>query len=129
MHRRHSMYLFSLVVWTSLGVGASPAMAGIYEGFRAYQEGNYSLALKEFRPQAERGEATAQAYVGLLYFRGLEVPQNYKEARHWFLRAAKQGNVSSQFNLGLMYQHGLGVPRDQFFLRAARRWYISPRLN
>jgi uncharacterized protein len=90
------------------------------KGVAAYHSGDYATALREWRPLAEQGDASAQTNLGLMYDRGLGVPQDYAEAMKWYRLAAEQGEVSAQFNLGLMYDRGLGVPQDY---AEAMKWY------
>src|SRR5262249_25982109 len=47
----------------------------------------------ELRASAEGGDAAAQNKLGLLYYEGTGVPQNYLQANHWFEEAAKQGHT------------------------------------
>jgi TPR repeat protein len=86
--------------------------AGFKEGAEAYQRGDYTTALKEFRSLAEQGDAGAQYVVGMMYFKGNGAPQDYKEAVRWFRLAAEQGNSLAQVNLGNLYLLGKGVPQD-----------------
>jgi hypothetical protein len=72
------------------------------------------------RRDAERGDASAQNSLGLMYDNGHGVPQNYTEAVKWYRMAAEQGNADAQNNLGTMYQHGQGVPQDH---TEAVKWY------
>jgi len=81
-------------------------------GLAAYQRGDYSTAVKEWRPVAEDGDAPTQFNLGLLYVDGHGVPQDYAEAARWFRRAAEQGYTQAQHNLGAMYGSGQGVRRD-----------------
>ena len=70
---------------------------------------------------AEQGEeAEAQYSLGLMYFQGKDVAQDYAKAREWFEKAAQQGHVKAQYNLGLMYDHGKGGAQDY---AKAREWY------
>ncbi len=52
---------------------AGPAWAGFAEGLAAYERGDYATALREFRPLAEQGDATAQSVLGNIYGEGLGV--------------------------------------------------------
>ncbi len=78
-------------------------------GLRAAQEGDFETALKEWTPLAERGNASAQYNLGLMYEDGTVVPQDYIEALKWFRLAADQGEACAQRNLGLMHDNGCGV--------------------
>ena len=56
------------------------------------------------------GRRRAQYALGLLYFNGDGVPQDYVEARKWWLKAA-QGHASALYNVGSFYHSGKGVRR------------------
>lgn len=100
--------------------GASGYCADYRKGADAYNEGNYEVALEEWRPLAERGDARAQFSVGIMHAHGRGVPQSYEEAARWYRLAGEQGNTKAQIELGFMYEFGRGVSRDD---REAARWY------
>ncbi|GFO75996.1 uncharacterized protein BPLS_P3534 [Bathymodiolus platifrons methanotrophic gill symbiont] len=70
------------------------------------------LIPKWFRKAAEQGHASAQYYLGVNYFRGDGVVQDYKEAFRWYRKSAEQGFSMAQYGLGLMYASGKGVVQD-----------------
>jgi TPR repeat protein len=82
------------------------------KGWAAYKRGDYAAALKEWRPLAENGDASAQINLGVIYGTGYGVPQNNGEAVKWYRKAAEQGNANAQYSLGLMHFRGNGVPQD-----------------
>jgi len=84
--------------------------------------------------QATAGNIEAQFKLGLMYFSGLNVLQDYREASRWFLLAAKRGHPKAQFNLGVMYSNGLGVNLDYaeaatMFRKAAEKGYDKAQWN
>lgn len=91
---------------------AGVARADFAAGVDAYQKGDYVTAAKEWRPLAEGGSAAAQYNLGLLYYDGHGVPQDYSEAVMWFKRSADQDYTEAQHDLGAMYGAGKGVKRD-----------------
>ena len=102
----------SAVMVAALAV-AGPVMAGpLEDAAAANARGDYATVLRLLRPQAERGDALAQASLGFMYANGQGVPQDYGQAVKWFRLAAEQGNALAQFNLGIMYNEGQGVPQD-----------------
>ncbi len=101
----------ALCVGFTLGLTA-PAWAGLDEGEAAAKRGDYATALREFRPLAEQGNAHAQTNLGVMYRKGLGVPQDYARAMGWYRKAAEQGYATAQFFLGFMYDAGRGVPQD-----------------
>jgi hypothetical protein len=70
--------------------------------------------------QAEAGNASAQVLLGLDYYSGEQVPQDYGLALKWFQKAAQQGDPMGQCRVGRMYEWGLGVSKDP---SEALRWY------
>lgn len=109
------------VVMVILAWFAAPAMADDDTGIAAYKRGDYATALKEWRPLAEQGDASAQVKLGILYIKGGQgVPQDYAEAQRWFRRGAEQGHAFAQFSLGMMSEDGKGMPQDN---AEAVRWY------
>lgn len=91
---------------------AAPVRAGVVQGMVAYYLGDYTTALREFRPLADHGNAQAQYYLGAMYHFGQGVAQDYAEALRWYRLAVAQGNADAQSNLGLMYTHGTGVAQN-----------------
>ena len=54
---------------------------------------------------AEQGDVNAQNNLGVMYFQGQGVPQDYKEAAKWLRLAAVKGNKTAQKNLdAAMYE-------------------------
>jgi len=104
------MKLLSL---SALALLPLPVLAADFaKGLSAYDKGDYATALSEWKPLAEEGDAPSEFNLGLLYYDGHGVPQDYSEAARWFERAAEQGYTKAQHNLGAMYGVGKGVRRD-----------------
>lgn len=105
-----------VIVAVVLAMGASPVWAGAAadnnKGFRYYNAGNMSEAMKWYRKAADQGLAVAQINLGRMYYQGEGVPQDYREAVKWFRKAAGWGHSQAQFLLGHMYYFGKGVPQD-----------------
>jgi TPR repeat protein len=81
-------------------------------------------ALETLTSQAQQGDAHAQFDLGVLYYRGQGVPQDYGQAAQWYRKAAQQGDAYAQSDLGAFYANGYGVPQDygqaaQWFRKAA----------
>ena len=116
---RHKIASISLL----LALCGSPQAfsADLLKGHKAWQKGEFSAALQEFKPLAEQGDAYAQYNLGFMYSNGQGVPQNHTEAVKWYRQAAEQGYVGAQVNLGVMYKdNGYGVPQNQ---TEAAKWY------
>ncbi len=54
---------------------------------------DYAAALREWRPLAEAGNASAQNNLGFMYLNGRGVPRDYVQAHIWFNLAAGQGGI------------------------------------
>ena len=115
--------MFSLMFlrWSKLAVAVMAAMfmletgahaQSFRQGVSAFNRQDYTQASRVFIPLAERGNPSAQAYLGFMFETGRGVPQNYTEAAMWYRRAAEQGDSLAQYSLGLLYDRGQGVPRD-----------------
>jgi hypothetical protein len=102
-----------------LSTGNVVQAQSLRQGISAFNRQDYGRASQVFIPLAERGGASAQAYLGFMFETGRGVPQNYTEAAMWYRRAAEQGDSLAQYSLGLLYDHGQGVPRD---IVEANKW-------
>ncbi len=109
-----------LTVAVLLGSAGEVWSADYQKGKTAYNRGDYSTALLEFRPLAEQGHVDAQFHLGIMYEYGESVPKDYRTAVKWFRLAAEQGHAFAQSNLGVMYEIGQGVPQDD---KTAVKWY------
>ena len=119
--RSHSMSLqIPLALVLSIVCFAVPAWADFKAGMEAYNRGDFAKALREWRPLAEQGDASAQFYLGLSYENGDGVPRDYAIARQWYEKSAAQGDAKAQLYLGLQSAFGQGGPVD---LVQAHMWY------
>lgn len=93
---------------------ASPLAAAdrLRDGAAAYAAHNYAAATRIFLDLAALGDPEAQTYLGLMYYKGLGVPQNYMVAAAWYRCAGGQGFPTAAYFLGLLYDKGQGVPQD-----------------
>ena len=69
-------------------------------------------SLEEIQAKAIRGDAEAQFSLGVIYYRGMGVPQNFSLSTRWFRESADQGYAISQSFLSMNYFLGRGVKRD-----------------
>ena len=92
---------------------ATPVAAQDFDtGLEAYQRGDYTAALSEFRPLADQGLATAQNNLGIMYHTGQGVVQDNAEGLRWFRMAAEQGHALALNNVGAMYENSQGVAQN-----------------
>ena len=84
------------------------------------EEENTAAEPLTLEQRAVAGDAVAQYNLGVMYYEGQGVEQNFKDAAKWFRKAAEQENAIAQINLGLMYLRGKGVPED---LKEAAKWF------
>ena len=70
--------------------------------------------------KAESGDPNAQYNLGVRYYNGDGLVQNYSEAVHWFRMSVSQKNVAAQNNLGICYYNGNGVEKN---LERAAYWF------
>ncbi len=67
----------------------------------------------QLRREAARGVPEAQFKLGVAYYDGMEIAQDYQAAAMWFQKAAEQGHELAQFALGEMLLRGEGIPTDE----------------
>lgn len=83
------------------------------QGTDAFYKGDYRTSLRAFKPLAEQGNASAQNYLGAMYYNGTVVtPRDYALSAFWFRKAADQGHANAQYNLATMYNEGRGVKKN-----------------
>ncbi|MBI2799653.1 MAG: sel1 repeat family protein [Gammaproteobacteria bacterium] len=113
---RRSLILLLLV--SLLGCARPP------DARSAYRAGRFAEAYAKLNAAAIQGDVTAQNAVGVLYYTGVGVARDYRQAVYWFERAALAGDGSAQRHLGSMFRQGLGTNKDDF---RAFGWYAAAR--
>jgi TPR repeat protein len=78
------------------------------------------------REMAQNGNAAAQYELGMCYFAGNGVLQDYQKAAYWFRQAAQQGDMHAQYAIGACYLEGKGVEAD---INNAIYWYEQSAIN
>jgi TPR repeat protein len=91
-----------------------------------YQAGRVALARRDhtravelFRASIAKGSVAALSGLGGLYYQGLGVEANYKEARTLFEKGATLGNINAMYDLGVFYESGRDGPKN---FERARMW-------
>jgi hypothetical protein len=83
---------------------------------------------------AERGDASSQNTLGVMYARGVGVTVNYVRAEYWFQKAADQRFAAALYHLGVLYKVGPdGIHQDlskanDFFTASALAGF-KPTMN
>ena len=114
---------------------AGTALAGpLEDAMAAYEGGDYATVLQLIYPLAIKGDATAQYNLGVMYYEGKGVRQDYAAASQWYRLAADQGYALAQSNLGVLYVKGQGVPQDyaemiKWYYRAADQGVAVAQYN
>jgi len=83
---------------------------------------NIEKGIRSLERSADQGFATAQATLGMIYFTGIGVPRDPKEAVKWCSQASRQKLPLGMFYLGMAYSAGDGVKRNNDF---SNRWIGS----
>lgn len=86
---------------------------------------DYEKGLEILRSLAE-SDAHSQNALGLCYFNGYGVDQDYRLALQWYSKAAKQGLGIAEYNIGVMFIHGYGVKQD---LKEAAAWIYKAAMK
>ena len=101
-----------------------------------YNTRRYESAFEGFSEYAKIGNATAQYYLGKMYYEGQCVggSRNYDKAAEWYRKSAEQGNAEAQCYLGYMYENGLGVSQDnakavEWYRKSAEQGYADAQNN
>jgi hypothetical protein len=112
----------SLILGVALLIGGSGA--GLAQDWDAWvdadKRGDYAAAFRELSLLASQENSVARYNLGVAYYNGKGVTQNYSEAVKWYQVSAAMGFAPAMHNLGWMYYKGLGVTQDY---REALRLY------
>ena len=148
-HLPRTILSLCLLLLALPGIG----LAGpVDDGLEAYKRGDHEAASALWRPLAEKGDASAEFYLGLFYRNGQGVPRNEAEANtwlrksadqgyppaqyfvavltkqpaeafDWYKKAAEQDYAAAQFRLGEIYDFGVLAPRDR--AESLRLWRVA----
>lgn len=91
-----------------------------------YEQQEYSKAYKLFLSRAKAGEASAQNYLGMIYYLGLINKRDVKKASVWFEKAAKQKHSAAQLNYGMVIEQQ-ATEADQYL--ESYKWYYAAHEN
>jgi len=97
-------------------------------------ESDKNNEFNETQRLAREGDSSAQFDLGLMYYKGQGVGQDFSQAMKWFKMAAEHGIPEAQFNLGIMYSdekanwHSF-TEAMKWFQKAARQDYPKAQYN
>lgn len=89
-----------------------PVTPSIAAGTVAARMRDFALALANFKPLAEQGDADGQRAMGQLLMQNCTGLQDKESAVQWLAKAAAAGNISAQNQLASAYLRGQGVAQD-----------------
>ncbi len=117
----------TLLYFVVVSLTIQPSFAEpLEEGSKAFDSGNYKLALKRLKPLAKKGNSKAQYVIGYMYSAGLKVSQSDKKAFSWYAKSAASGNKYGQYYLAKAYAKGKGVSKSKV---KANEWYLKAADN
>jgi hypothetical protein len=118
----------SLLQVVMLGILPGMTIADYQTGLNAYVDGDFERALAEWKAEVNQpGEPANLAIyretlyaIGMLYWQGEGVAQDYTVAAVWMKQAADINHPGAQNKLGYLYSTGQGVPQN---FAQARRYF------
>lgn len=116
------MRLNLLLAAAVLASTATAANADVKKGIAAWNKGEWSRAVHEWKGPAQSGDADAQFNMGQAYKLGRGVEYDAEKAREWYLKAANQGHEKAQDNYGLaLYQDGRKADAIEWLEKSSAR--------
>ncbi len=98
-----------------------PVSAGELEDAQAaITNGDYVTALRLLGTLADQGNPHADRLLGIMYIKGLGVPQDDAMAMRWLRLAADKGLPDAQNEVGVLYRQGHGIERNE---AEAVKWF------
>jgi hypothetical protein len=83
------------------------------DALRLMQQGNAKESIQIFETLSAKGDTKAMVQLGVYYYEGTGVVQDYAKAMDWWLRAFTNQNADAFVNLGVMHRDGQGVPENK----------------
>ena len=101
-----------LSVCTVFAESADDVSALLDQARTAFEAEDFETAVPLLLEAAEKGDATAQNWLGTCYSAGTGVEQDSEQAVMYYRLAADQGNIPAIYNLACCYLNGDGVEQD-----------------
>ena len=98
------------VVTLFLSWATLPLLADLTAGVNAYETKDFRKAATELMPLADKGDTTAQYYIGIMSFFGEGLSRDYKKGIKWLSSAAEGGIAHAAAMLGWFYTCGPNTP-------------------
>ncbi|WP_153555628.1 tetratricopeptide repeat protein [Roseimaritima sediminicola] len=76
-------------------------------------QGKTKEAISIFEDLASEGDDKAMVQLGIYYYEGIGVKQDYTKAMDWWLEAFAKQNADAFVNLGVMHRDGHAVPQNR----------------
>ncbi|WP_132386638.1 SPOR domain-containing protein [Novosphingobium sp. PhB165] len=103
-------------------LAATTAHADVKSGVDAWSSGQYDIAVQQWRPLADKGDADAEFNLAQAYKMGRGVPLDLEQAETLYGKAAAQGHVQAADNYGLLlFQRGQREEAMPYIAAAAAR--------
>lgn len=108
--------------------------ASFEEGWAAYEQDDFPVALSIWSNLANSGNINAQVNLGVMYDYGKGVTQNHKQAARWYRAAADKGNAIAQYNLAILLRAELvsgdeNLTAEHWLKQAASQGYEAARVE
>jgi TPR repeat protein len=87
------------------------------------QEQSPKCPIQQLAINAAIGDDVAQYNLGVEFFRGANVPQDYAKAANLWRKASDAGNTGASNNLGFLIYYGMGVEQD--YPEGIRLWRLA----
>jgi TPR repeat protein len=109
----------AVTLWTLASV--VPVAAGELEDAQAaITNGDYTTALGLLGTLADQDNPYAERLLGIMYVKGLGVPQDDVMAMRWLRLAAEKGLPDAQNEIGVLLRQGHGIERNE---AEAVKWF------
>ena len=83
------------------------------DAFRLMQQGKAAQAIQIFESLSAKGDSKAMVQLGIYYYEGTGIEQDYPKAMDWWLQAFTNQNADAFVNLGVMHRDGHAVPQNK----------------
>jgi TPR repeat protein len=109
----------AVALWTLASVAPVPA-GELEDAQAAITNGDYTTALGLLGTLADQDNPYAERLLGIMYVKGLGVPQDDAMAMRWLRLAAEKGLPDAQNEIGVLLRQGHGIERNE---AEAVKWF------